>query len=38
MPPIAAPKHTLSRSIVQRGRNGGKDVETVQSVLFRKDM
>lgn len=39
MPPIPAPKHTLSWSIVHRGRTeGGKNVETVQHVLLSKDM
>lgn len=37
MPPIPAPKHTLSCSIVQRGRIG-KNVETVQCVLLSKGM
>lgn len=38
MPPIPAPKHTLSCSIVQRGRTGGKNVETMQYVLLSKNM
>lgn len=37
MPPIPAPKHTLSCSIVQGGRIG-KNVETVQCVLLSKGM